>query len=73
MDGKGQKASKLLAQELRDPEACGSGERSVALSVPMSPSHPFGARFFAATMSWTCQDLQIKVMVVGHVEYTSEC
>ena len=50
----------------------------MALSVPISPSCPLMSQVLRSynvmdMTNTTCQDLQIEVTVVGHVEYTSEC
>ena len=50
----------------------------MALSVRMSSSHPLMNQVLRCynvmdMMNTTCQDLQIEVTVMGHVEYTSEC
>ena len=50
----------------------------MALSVRMSPSHPLMNQVLRSynvmdMTNTTCQDLQIEVTVMGHVEYTSEC
>ena len=75
-NGKGQKASKFLTQELRDPEPF-----HVALERGLCPHVRFPPLWSQVLRSYnvmdmtntTCQDLQIEVTVMGHVEYTSEC